>query len=68
MKYSVIDLQVEDIMWFGIAADQCRHDPDEALFHRRGGAAPSSRLHLSEVHPNRRYRQHREDLPPRHLF
>ena len=29
---------------------------------------PPPCLHLPEVHPYRRYREHRQDCPPRHLF
>jgi len=34
----------------------------------KGEQEPPRRLHLPEVHPYRRYREHRQDRPPRHLF
>ena len=32
------------------------------------GEVEPPRLHLSEVHPHRRYRERGQDRPPRHLF
>ena len=37
-------------------------------FNGRGGAAPPPGVHLPEVHPHRRHREHRQDRPPRHLL
>ena len=42
--------------------------PMKPWFTGEGGAAPSSRDHLPEVHPHRRHREHRPHRPPRHLF
>ena len=50
------------------SAHQLRHGADEAVFHRRAGAAAPPRHHLPEVHPHRRHRERRQDRAPRHLF
>ena len=42
--------------------------PMKPWFTGRGGAAPPPGLHLPEVHPHRRHREHRQDRPPRHLL
>ena len=42
--------------------------PMKPYFTGRGHAAPPPCLHLPEVHPYRRYRQHRPHGAPRHLF
>ena len=35
------------------SAHQLRHGADEAVLHRRAGAAAPPRYHLPEVHPHR---------------
>ena len=53
---------------FSLIPQNDRHGPHEALVHRGAGAPPPPGLHLPEVHPHRRHREHRQDRPPRHLL
>ena len=43
---------------------------DASLLLINSGMAPMTPpcLHLPEVHPHRRYREHRQDRAPRHVF
>ena len=42
--------------------------PMKTMVHRGRRAAAPPRDDLPEVHPHARYREHRQDGPPRHLL
>ncbi len=49
-------------------ADQRRHDPMKPWFMGEEEPPRHRVTHLPEVHPHRRYRERRQDRPPRHLL
>lgn len=42
--------------------------PMKPWFTGGSDASPQAGLHLPEMHPHRRYREHRKDRPSRHLL